>query len=312
MARVALLRVDAASQERPMVSASSASSAGSAAPRIGVVCRPEFPPRIMRDFVRAAERAGLDDVWLWEDCFLSGGFTAATAAAGWTESIRIGIGLIPVPLRNVALAAMEIAATENLLPGRILVGAGHGVRRWMQQTGTLPASPMTQLREWVTAIRALLRGDEVTADGTYVRLEGVRLDWPPAASPPLLLGARGPRTLALAGELTDGVILDAGLTPDGVRQALAAAAGPPGFQAIVYLPCGKAGDAATLEAGLDPARGAGPQRLAVGDAAQIAERIREFAEAGATTIALQPAANDPEPFATLDLIAGACQRLRAR
>jgi len=289
----------------------SASSASPAAPRVGVVCRPEFPPRIMRDFVQAAEQAGLDDVWLWEDCFLSGGFTAATAAAGWTESIRTGIGLIPAPLRNVALAAMEIAATENLLPGRILVGAGHGVARWMQQTGTLPASPMTLLREWVTAIRALLRGDEVTAGGTYVRLDGVRLDWPPASPPPLLLGARGPKTLALAGELTDGVILDAGLTPDGVRQALAAAGGPPGFQAIVYVPCGTAADAASLEAGLDPSRGAGPQRLAVGDAGQIAERIREFSDAGATAVILQPAAKDPEPFATLDLIGAAGQLLRA-
>jgi alkanesulfonate monooxygenase SsuD/methylene tetrahydromethanopterin reductase-like flavin-dependent oxidoreductase (luciferase family) len=264
----------------------------------------------MHDFVRAAEQAALDDVWLWEDCFLSGGFTAATAAAGWTESVRIGIGLIPAPLRNVALAAMEIAATENLMPGRILVGAGHGVGRWMKQTGTLPASPMTLLREWVTAIRALLRGDAVTADGTYVRLDGVRLDWPPASAPPLLLGARGPRTLALAGELTDGVILDAGLTPDGVGQALTAAGGPPGFQAIVYVPCGRAQDAASLEAALDPARGAGPQRLAVGDAGQIAERIREFSAGGATTVVLQPAANDPEPFATLDLIGAACRRLR--
>ncbi len=67
---------------------------------------------------------------------------------------------------------------------------------------------MTLLRKHTTAIRALLHGRTVTMDGRYVQLRDVALDWPPPQVPPLLVGARGPKTVALAAELADGVILD--------------------------------------------------------------------------------------------------------
>ncbi len=198
------------------------------APRVGVVFRPQLPPERLREFVTSAEAAGLDDVWLWEDCFLEGGLTSAAAALAWTGSVRIGLGLMPAPLRNPALAAMEIATLARLFPGRFVPAAGHGVLPWMEQAGALARSPMTLLREWVTATRSLLNGQAVTASGEHVRLNRVALDWPPATVPPLLVGARGPKTLALAGELADGLVLDAGISPAGVRRAVAtAAAGRP-------------------------------------------------------------------------------------
>lgn len=79
---------------------------------------------------------------------------------------------------------------------------------------------MMLLPEWAITVRALLDGQTVTVGGRYVRLREVSLDWAPTAAPPLLAGARGPKTLALAGEVADGVVLDGGTTPDGVRRAL--------------------------------------------------------------------------------------------
>ena len=96
-------------------------------PRVGILFRPQLPPERLHDFVRSAERAGLDDLWLWEDCFREGGLTTATAALAWGSSLRIGLGLMPVPLRNPALAAMEIATLARLFPGRFVPAAGHGV-----------------------------------------------------------------------------------------------------------------------------------------------------------------------------------------
>jgi len=54
-------------------------------PRVGVVFRPQLPPERLRDFVTRAEEAGLDDVWLWEDCFLEGGLAGDARAVlhGW-------------------------------------------------------------------------------------------------------------------------------------------------------------------------------------------------------------------------------------
>ncbi|HCB03738.1 MAG TPA: LLM class flavin-dependent oxidoreductase [Nocardioides bacterium] len=186
---------------------------------IGVVFRPQLPPEELRGAVEAAEAAGIGELWLWEDCFLEGGLTAAAAALAWSERITVGIGLLPVPFRNPALAAMEIATLARLFPGRLTVALGHGVQEWMHQVGAGVDSPMTLLREHVSAVQALLRGDEVDVRGRYVSLDRVRLDWPPDPAPRLLVGARGPRTIALAGEVSDGVLLDTVIDPDVVRRA---------------------------------------------------------------------------------------------
>ena len=190
----------------------------------GAVCRPEIPPERLRDVARAAEDSGLDELWLWEDCFWGGAVAAASAVLAWTSRLRVGIGVLPVPLRNVALTAMEAAMLHRLFPGRVTVAVGHGVQDWMGQVGARAESPLTLLREQLAALRALLRGDRVTSHGRYVQLADVALGWPPAphaavGAPPVLAAATGPRTLRLSGELADGTILHSGTTPGQLRRA---------------------------------------------------------------------------------------------
>ncbi|BDZ58472.1 oxidoreductase [Barrientosiimonas endolithica] len=187
----------------------------------GLIVPPDQPPERYREAVLAAERAGLPEVWFWEDCFAESGLAPAAAALAWTERIRVGVGLLPVPLRNVALTAMELATLARLFPGRLLPGIGHGVLEWMGQAGVRAESPMTLLREHATALRALLAGESVTVEGRYVRLDGVQLRWPPEQVPPVLVGAVGPKTIALAGELGDGLILTGGTSAAAVREAVA-------------------------------------------------------------------------------------------
>ena len=264
-----------------------------------MVFRPQLAPERLRTFVTLADEVGLDDVWLWEDCFLEGGMTESTAALAWTGSVRVGLGLTPVPFRNPALAAMEVATLARLFPGRFVPAVGHGVLDWMDQVGARAASPMTLLREWVTAVRALLAGETVTTSGSYVRLSGVALDWPPAVVPPLLVGARGPRTIGLAGECADGMVLDAGNTPDTVRSAVAQAAAPGPHVVVTYLPAGTS--AAPLEAEQAAYGRPSENAIAAGTPADVAEVVHGFAAAGATTVALQPAATELsiEPFVSL-------------
>jgi len=185
----------------------------------GVVFRPQLPPEELRAAVEAAEAAGVDQLWLWEDCFLEGGLTAAAAALAWSSRITVGIGLLPVPLRNPALAAMELATLARMFPGRFTVALGHGVQDWMRQVGAAVDSPMTLLREHTTAVRALLAGETVSVSGRYVSLDDVTLDWPPPSPPRLLIGARGPKSVALAGEVSDGVLLDSVTDPDVIHRA---------------------------------------------------------------------------------------------
>jgi 5,10-methylenetetrahydromethanopterin reductase len=90
---------------------------------------------------------------------------------------------------------------------------------WMRQIGAYPRSPLTALAEYLQAIRALLAGEPVSVAGDYVRLDGVRLDYPPAHVPPVLAGVRGPRSLELSGRMADGTILAWPLTGPYIAQA---------------------------------------------------------------------------------------------
>ncbi|KPI04258.1 luciferase family protein [Actinobacteria bacterium OK006] len=273
---------------------------------LGVVFRPQLPPERLRAVARAADDAGLEELWLWEDCFLEGGISAAAAALAWTERVRVGVGLLPVPLRNVAVTAMEAATLHRMFPGRAILGVGHGVQDWMGQVGARAESPVTLLREHLDALRALLRGERVSTDGRYVKLDGVALDWPPAGAPEVLAGAGGPRSLRLSGAAADGTVLTAATGPEGVRRARRlidegreSAGRTDHHRVVVYLHAATGPDAAArlraeIEAnGEDPL----PEHGVAGDAGAVAKAVQRLAEAGADTVVLQPTADEPDPEA---------------
>lgn len=245
-------------------------------PEIGVVFRPQSAPERLREVVESVEAAGVAELWLWEDCFAQGGLTSAAAALAWTRRLRVGVGLLPVPLRNPALAAMEIATLARLFPGRFVPGLGHGVLDWMGQVGSRVQSPMTLLREYTVAVRGLLHGDTVDVDGRYVHLDDVALDWPPRQVPPLLLGARGPRTLRLAGEVADGVILDSGVTSEMVRAArpeidagIVASGRTDPFRVVAFVEVGTSAE-------------------------QVVDGAAAYGEAGADVVVFQASSEEPD------------------
>ncbi|CAL9468630.1 F420-dependent glucose-6-phosphate dehydrogenase [Streptomyces sp. enrichment culture] len=273
---------------------------------LGAVFRPQLPPERLRAVARVADETGLDELWLWEDCFLEGGVSTAAAALAWTERVRVGIGLLPVPLRNVAVTAMEAASLERMFPGRAVLTVGHGVQDWMGQVGARAASPLGLLGEHLDALRALLRGERLSVRGRYVRLDDVALDWPPPRPVDVLAGATGPRTLRLSGEKADGTLLTSATPPDGVRRARELieegrrSAGRTGaHRIVVYLLAATGADAESRLRAELAAQGLAsvPDLGVAGDAKAVADAVRRLAEAGADTVVLQPTADEPDPEA---------------
>jgi alkanesulfonate monooxygenase SsuD/methylene tetrahydromethanopterin reductase-like flavin-dependent oxidoreductase (luciferase family) len=179
----------------------------------GVMFPCSFAPESLRVFAAGIESAGFDELWVVEDCFFAGGLTTATAALSFTERIVVGIGILPAVARNSAMVAMEAANLERLFPGRLHLGLGHGVASWMEQIGAKPSSWLGALGETTVAVRALLRGESVASQGAHVSLNDVRLVFPPVSAPPVSLGVRRPKSLALAASVADGVILSEGTSP---------------------------------------------------------------------------------------------------
>ena len=190
-----------------------------AKPSFGIVFLPQFPPETLVDYARQAEVAGFDILWLYEDCFYAGAFTSAATILAATESIKVGIGIIPATIRNPLIAAMEITTLARLYPGRFIPGFGHGLESWMKQIGVYPKSTMKALEETVTAVRSLLSGEETTLHGTHIHLDQVKLLLTPHQVPPLYVGGIREKTLRLAGKIGDGTILCELSSPAYVRWA---------------------------------------------------------------------------------------------
>ncbi len=274
-------------------------------PHLGVVLVPSLPPEALRPLAAAADRH-LDELWVWEDCFKESSIAAAGVALAWTDRVRVGIGLAPVPLRNVALLAMELATLHRVFPGRLLPGIGHGVQDWMAQVGARAGSPLTLLREYAEALRLLLDGHEVTVSGRYVSLDRVRLDWPPQPGTPLLVGGAGPRSLELAGRLGDGILIGSVVSDAELADSVATA------RAGWVEGRGALGDPLPVVCHLVTATGTGAeQRLAdelrrwgrtdgapgrgvAGDASAVADAVRRLAGIGATSVVFQPTEDEPD------------------
>ena len=275
-----------------------------------------WEPEGLTGFARAVEELGVEELWVVEDLGWAGAMSSVGAALAATGRLRLGIGIAPAPLRNPVLLAMELAALARMFPGRVTAGIGHGVAEWMAQVGSAPTSTMARLEETVTAVRGLLRGEEVTLHGREVRLDAVRLVHPPRVVPPVVVGAVGPRTLALSGRIADGTVMDEGHGPEEVAAALAhigkgradrtdadradADRASSGLNVLTFLcvdedpaalPRALAVQAPWLTGPLDAVH------AAAGTAAQAAATVRELWAAGVDTVVLRPLG--PEPLAQL-------------
>jgi 5,10-methylenetetrahydromethanopterin reductase len=175
--------------------------------RLGVMFQASRPVGELPQLARRAEALGLDELWMAEDCFLHSGPAAAAAALAVTERLSVGIGLLPLSVRNPAIAAMELATLANLHPGRFRVAFGHGVEAWMRQIGARPPDRIVAMEEVVGTVRALLRGGTVSLDGRTVSLDAVALDTPPDPPPSVLIGTTGQRGVEVAARVADGVLL---------------------------------------------------------------------------------------------------------
>jgi alkanesulfonate monooxygenase SsuD/methylene tetrahydromethanopterin reductase-like flavin-dependent oxidoreductase (luciferase family) len=281
-------------------------TAGSA--RIGVMFDRDRAPEELAGFAAEVERAGVEDLWVVEDLSWAGSISSATIALAATTSLRVGIGIAPVALRNPALLAMELATLARAYPGRLVAGLGHGVAEWMRQVGAEAGSKLALLEETIVAVRGLLSGETVELEGREVTIDGVRLVHPPAQVPPLVTGVVRPRSLELSGRVADGTILAEGIGPDRVAAALEpigrgrAAGERPGHELIVftYLHLDEdAGRAAAATREMVTAQagwlGAEPAELftLIGPAAAVPDRVEALRAAGADTVVLRPLGADP-------------------
>src|ERR1700761_1671910 len=167
----------------------------------------------------AAEEIGLGSIWASErwECKESGAICGAIAQA--TSRIKIVAGLVHFTGRHPMVIAGLGATMQRLSGNRFVMGVGRSSPGRLKQQG-FPVFTMAHMRDYAGIIKRLWAGERVSYDGVLGTFEDMELLQVPELAPPVILGATGPKTLALGGEAFDGVVLHPFLTVEGVRRSI--------------------------------------------------------------------------------------------
>lgn len=132
--------------------------------------------------------------------------TVLAAYAAHTRRARLGTGVIPIYTRTPASMAQTAATVDELSGGRLNLGMGVShrpvVEAWF---GQRIDKPVTEMREYVALVRAIVDGTEIPAGEKWHTQ--MPLGMPPRPDLPILVSGLSPRMLRLAGEIADGVVL---------------------------------------------------------------------------------------------------------
>ena len=164
---------------------------------------------------------------IWNDVWVT-----LTACALNTERVRLGTGVTNLVTRHPTATANAVNSLNMISHGRAVLGVGAGDSA-VRTAGLSPAK-LVEIRERLEFTRALLDGDEVdalrpaeeSARATWGRVDKVRLIGAGAAGKvPIQLACMGPKSVRVAGEICDGVIVDGhmGGNAEGARATIAAA-----------------------------------------------------------------------------------------
>jgi alkanesulfonate monooxygenase SsuD/methylene tetrahydromethanopterin reductase-like flavin-dependent oxidoreductase (luciferase family) len=185
---------------------------------VGLDARLGLPFDNLRAAAREAARLGFESLWT-----PAGGVPDAFhVCAAWSQdtSLRTGISVVPAArMWTPPALAAQAATLAQLSSGRFVLGlgtGGYGLGFW--DSVGLPDRPIAVMREYVTGVRGLLAGQQVTA-GPIITGAGASPGapgWPRTASlglaglppAPVYLAALGPQMLRLAGEIADGALLN--------------------------------------------------------------------------------------------------------
>jgi F420-dependent oxidoreductase-like protein len=172
-------------------------------------------PTGVPELLAEVEQLGYDSVWTAE----SWGSDAISPLAWWgaaTTRLRLGTNLIQLSARTPAATAMAAVTMDHLSGGRFCLGLGVSgpqvVEGWYGQRFT---RPLARTREYVGIVRRILARDErLTNDGPEYPIPAVDglglgkplnvMTHPLRADLPILIGAEGPKNVALAAEIADG------------------------------------------------------------------------------------------------------------
>ena len=161
----------------------------------------------LTELIKFAEDNGLEYAWITDHYNNRDAFGLLTYIAARTDKIKLGPGVTNPYTRTAAQLASAIATVNEVSGGRAVFGIGPGDKVTFDSLGIEWEKPLTTVKETVEVVRAFTRGGKVSYDGDVCRIKGAKLSYG-ESDIPVYIGAQGPKMLALAGAIGDGVLVN--------------------------------------------------------------------------------------------------------
>lgn len=259
------------------------------------------------NMAQQAEEAGFDNLWMANIFGLDAISTLAMLGQA-TSKIRLGTAVTPTYPRHPTAIAQQALTTGAAAGGRFSLGIGLSHKVVIEgMLGFSYDKPARHMREYLSILGPLLKGETVSYKGEHFHINNVTLQVPGGQPVPLLVAALGPVMLKLTGELADGTItwmtgpktLENHIIPGIGKGALAAAKKETpiiaaGFPVVLTNDVDAAkesisktfqmyGMLPSYRAMLDREGAAGPADVAfAGDEGQLRSKIQQLKDIGVT------------------------------
>jgi 5,10-methylenetetrahydromethanopterin reductase len=290
--------------------------------RSGVVLQGAYPPGEFRSMVGRVDALGFSNLWLTDSSLHArNSYAYLTLAAMTSPRLLLGTAVTNPLTRHPAITAAAAATVDEISEGRMILGIGAGDRPLLA-LGMAPAR-LASVRAAIGAIRALWSGADVTTEDPAFELHDAHLRFRARPNIPVYIAASGPKTLELAGEIADGVILLVGLFPEALSWAIehvergAATAGRPRPHVAVFAYGAIDDDAAAALASARLIAAWFPQTAPVicelaGLPSSLIDQVRERYAGGEFQEAGEAAHLLPDEFVRMVALAGDAKHARAR
>ena len=171
--------------------------------KFGIEFVPQIPLDELVKLVKLAEDVGFEYAWITDHYNNKNVYETLALIADATETIKMGPGVTNPYVRSPAISASAIATIDEISNGRATFGIGPGDKATFDALGIAWEKPVSTIKAAIADINTLLSGGKTEAGAALGGAKAVQ------EHIPIYMGAQGPKMLETAGEIADGVLINA-------------------------------------------------------------------------------------------------------
>ena len=171
--------------------------------KFGIEFVPQIPLIELVRLVKIAEDVGFEYAWITDHYNNKNVYETLALIAANTETIKMGPGVTNPYVRSPAISASAIATIDEISEGRATFGIGPGDKATFDALGIEWTKPVSTIKAAIADINTLLAGEKTEGGAALGGVKKVQ------DAIPIYMGAQDPKMLETAGEIADGVLINA-------------------------------------------------------------------------------------------------------